>query len=198
MAGHQCHWLLSQLVSQLWFLDNIFFQKLKFCKFVTMIYICPLRNQCQEWLEELVVWTACHSYVQLKVDHILCETLPWRPKALCPLRGTLQWGLMAYLSARAYWLGFEPGTSRLRDHCFTIAPPCNNTRNNRSIIIQIMNGYEFNSANIFMSWKINILFNEASAELNRINVNLSTNENISTIEWMKNIHYLFYTTSKKI
>ena len=49
-----------------------------------------------------------------------------------------------------------------------------------------MNGYEFNSANISMSWKINILFNEASAELNRINVNLSTNEN------------LFYTTSKKI
>ena len=65
-------------------------------------------------------------------------------------------------------------------------------------IIQIMNGYEFNSANIFMSWKINILFNEASAELNRINVNLSTNENIRTIERMKNIHYLFYTTSKKI
>ena len=61
-----------------------------------------------------------------------------------------------------------------------------------------MNGYEFNNANIFMSWKINILFNEASAELNRINVNLSTNENICTIERMKNIHYLFYTTSKKI
>ena len=52
-----------------------------------------------------------------------------------------------------------------------------------------MNGYEFNSANIFMSWKINILFNEASAKLNRINVNLSTNENICTIERMKNIHY---------
>ena len=63
-------------------------------------------------------------------------------------------------------------------------------------IIQIMNGYEFNSANIVMSLKI--LFNEASAELNRINVNLSTNENICTIERMKNIHYLFYTTSKKI
>ena len=53
-----------------------------------------------------------------------------------------------------------------------------------------MNGYEFNSANIFMSWKINILFNEASAELNRINVNLSTNENIRTIERMKK-HSLF-------
>ena len=47
-----------------------------------------------------------------------------------------------------------------------------------------MNGYEFNSANIFMSRKIN--------------VNLSTHENIRTIERMKNIHYLFYTTSKKI
>ena len=54
-----------------------------------------------------------------------------------------------------------------------------------------MNGYEFNSANIFMSLKINILFNEASAELNRIIVNLSTNENIRIIERMKNIHYLF-------
>ena len=42
-----------------------------------------------------------------------------------------------------------------------------------------------------MSWKINILFNEASAELNRINVNLSTNDNIRTIERMKNIHYLY-------
>ena len=61
-----------------------------------------------------------------------------------------------------------------------------------------MNGYEFNSANIFMSLKINILFNKASAELNRIIVNLSTNENICIIERMKNIHYLFYTTSKKI
>ena len=39
-----------------------------------------------------------------------------------------------------------------------------------------MNGYEFNSANIFMSWKINVLFDEASVELNRINVNLSANE----------------------
>ena len=61
-----------------------------------------------------------------------------------------------------------------------------------------MNGYKFNSANIFMSWKINILFNEASAELNRINVKLSKNENIRTIKRMKNINYLFYTTLKKI
>ena len=60
-----------------------------------------------------------------------------------------------------------------------------NPKENPFNIIQIMNGYEFNSANIFMSWKINILFNEASAELNRINVNLSTNENIRTIGRMK-------------
>ena len=61
-----------------------------------------------------------------------------------------------------------------------------------------MNGYEFNNATIFMSWTINILFNEASAELNKINVNLWTNENSRTIRRMKHIHYLFYTTSKKI
>ena len=54
-----------------------------------------------------------------------------------------------------------------------------------------MNGYEFNSANICMSWKINILFNEASAELNRINANLSTHANIRTIERMKTVIICF-------
>ena len=37
-----------------------------------------------------------------------------------------------------------------------------------SIIIQIMNAYEFNSVNIFLSWKFNILFNTADALLNSL------------------------------
>ena len=56
-----------------------------------------------------------------------------------------------------------------------------------------MNGYEFISANIFMSWKINILFNEASAELNRINVNLSTNSH----HWTNEKHSLFVLYNMK-
>ena len=47
-----------------------------------------------------------------------------------------------------------------------------------------MNGYECNGRDIF-------------AKLNRT-FNLSPNDNICTITRMKNIHYLFYITSKNI
>ena len=82
MSGHLCHWLLSPLVSQLWSLYNIFSFNNEISKKLNSEdswpqFVSPSRNQCQEWLEELVAWMACHSWFQLKVYLSLCETLPW-------------------------------------------------------------------------------------------------------------------------
>ena len=58
-----------------------------------------------------------------------------------------------------------------------------------------MNGYECNGTDIFMRLKIECSIQRGEAKLNRT-FHLSLNENISTIARMKNIHYLFYKTSK--
>ena len=57
------------------------------------------------------------------------------------------------------------------------------------IIIQIMNINEFNGAIIFIRWKIEHSFQRGKAKLNRIILNLSTNE-INRIERMEK-HLLF-------
>ena len=62
-------------------------------------------------------------------------------------------------------------------------------------IIHIMNVYECNGANMFMSWKMECSIQWGGAELNGT-FQLSTNEHIRTIARMKNVHYLFYITSK--
>ena len=64
-------------------------------------------------------------------------------------------------------------------------------------IIQIMNVYECYGKNIFMRWKIECFIQWGKAELNGT-FNFSLNENILSIARIKNIHYLFYTTSKEI
>ena len=66
MAGRLCPWLLSPLVSQLWYLDYIFSYNDELSKNVYSVDLWPwlkrlFRNQCQEWLEELLAWMACHS-----------------------------------------------------------------------------------------------------------------------------------------
>ena len=60
-----------------------------------------------------------------------------------------------------------------------------------------MNGYECNAngTDIFMRWKIKCSIQRGEAGFNRT-FNLSANENICTIARMRNIHYLFYISSK--
>ena len=50
-----------------------------------------------------------------------------------------------------------------------------------------MNGYECDVRDNFMRWKIKML---VEAKLNTT-FDLSPNENICAIAWMKNIHYFF-------
>ena len=56
-------------------------------------------------------------------------------------------------------------------------------------IIQIMNFYECNGSNIFMRWKIKCSIQWGKAKLNGT-FHLSPKENICSIAWMENIHYL--------
>ena len=58
-----------------------------------------------------------------------------------------------------------------------------------------MNVYECNGANMFMSGKMECSIQRGGAKLNGTFHRL-TNENICTSARMKNIHYLFYITSK--
>ena len=61
-----------------------------------------------------------------------------------------------------------------------------------------MNVYEFNSAIIFMSWKIEYSIQRGEAELNRM-FNLSTNENNSNIERMvKHLLFVLYNTKEDL
>ena len=61
--------------------------------------------------------------------------------------------------------------------------------------IQIMNGHECDGTDIFMRWKMVCSIQQGKVKLIRT-FHLSTNENICTITWMKNIHYLFHITTK--
>ena len=60
-----------------------------------------------------------------------------------------------------------------------------------------MNSYECNGTDIFIRWKIKCSIQRGEAKLNRT-FKISPNENICTIARMKNIHYLFYITSKNM
>ena len=58
-----------------------------------------------------------------------------------------------------------------------------------------MNGNESDGTDIFMRLKMECAIQRGEANLNRT-FHISPNENICTIAQMKNIHYLFYITSK--
>ena len=62
-------------------------------------------------------------------------------------------------------------------------------------IIQIMNGYGCDGTDIFIRCKIECSIQRGEAKLNRT-FHLSLNENICAVARIKNIHYLFYITSK--